>query len=120
MIVTFKQSVKYALAGLRSFFGNERNGRIQALVAILTITASIILDISSLEWILVIICTCLVLVLEMINTAIEKVCNLITPDFHPQLKLIKDISAGAVLLAATGSAIIGLIIFIPHLLKLFS
>ena len=61
----------------------------------------------------------LVLSLELMNTAIEKICDLITKDIHPVIKVVKDISAAAVLIAAIGSLFTGAIIFLPKLLNLF-
>ena len=61
----------------------------------------------------------LVLSLELMNTAIEKICDLISKDIHPVIKVVKDISAAAVLIAAIGSLFTGAIIFLPKLLNLF-
>ena len=73
-------------------------------------------SINKMEWLLVVVCFMTVLVLEMMNTALERICDQITNDFHPKIKIIKDISAGAVLVSAIGSCIIGGIIFIPKIL----
>ena len=70
------------------------------------------------EWLVVVLCITVVLTLEMINTAIEKLCDVVQPDYHPQIKIIKDIAAGAVLIAALGSIIIGAIIFVPKIIAL--
>jgi undecaprenol kinase/diacylglycerol kinase (ATP) len=68
----------------------------------------------------VITCGTTVLVLEALNTALEYMCDLITKDVHPGIRIIKDVAAAAVLLAATGSVLIGLIIFLPKLISLLS
>jgi Diacylglycerol kinase len=65
----------------------------------------------------VLFCIGLVISLEMINSAIERYCDLVTTDFHPGIKVIKDVAAGAVLVASITSLIIGLIIFIPALVQ---
>ena len=77
------------------------------------------LKVDTIEWTILILCMILVLSLEMINSAIEKICDLIQPNQHPQIKIIKDVAAGAVLLASIGAAIIGAIILLPKLHILF-
>ena len=78
-----------------------------------------VLKINSIEWLIILGCSMLVLSLELMNTAIEKICDLITKDIHPVIKVVKDISAAAVLIAAIGSLFTGVIIFLPKLLNLF-
>ena len=74
-----------------------------------------ILELSFLEMIIVIFLITLILSLELINTQIEKILNFLQPNHDPKVKIIKDISAGAVLLACLGALIIGFLIFLPHL-----
>ena len=107
----FLHNVRFALKGWATFFAGERNGKIQLVVALLAVCAGFVLRISALEWCMVLGCIALVLSLEMINTAIEKVCNLVSKDFHPVIKQVKDISAGAVLWASVCAAITGVLIF---------
>lgn len=118
MIMTFAKSVRYALAGIVTFFSRERNGQIQGVAAILTLILGFSFGITRSEWLAVILCVCMVLVLEMINSGLEKICNLISIEYHPEIKIIKDIAAGAVLIAACGAAIVGAIIFLPYLSEL--
>lgn len=113
------KSIRYALTGILSFARNERNGRIQIVAAITAAAWGVFLHISTSEWIIILLCSGAVLSLEMINTAIEKLCDLIEPSYHPQIKTIKDISAGAVLLSAVVSLLIGIIIFAPKIISLF-
>jgi diacylglycerol kinase len=115
----FLKSVKYAAAGIRCFFITEQNGRIQGVIALLVIAAGIILKITPQHWIIILECIALVLCLEMINSAIEKVCNLISTEYNPTIKVIKDMSAGAVLLAVIIVSIIGCLVFLPYLSHLF-
>jgi len=61
----------------------------------------------------------LVLMLELVNTALEYLCDIVTTDFHPIVKIVKDIAAAAVLISAAGSVITGLIIFLPKIIALF-
>lgn len=109
----FIWSLKFAWTGILQFFAKERNGQIQTVFGITAIVLGFILSITPVQWLLVLFCIGLVLSLEMINTAIEKFCDLVTTDFHPAIKIIKDVAAGAVLVASIFSLVIGLFIFIP-------
>lgn len=119
-MVNFLKGFLYAFNGLVVFFRHERNGRIQLIIAIATVMLAWLLHVSTAEWIVLLGCIATVLSLEMVNSAIEKLCNLVHPKYHPAVKVIKDISAGAVLWVSVFSGIIGVIIFLPkiqHLLK---
>lgn len=116
----FLKGFIYAYNGLVIFFRNERNGRIQLFIAVFVVLAGLILSVSLWEWIILLICIASVISLEMINSAIEKVCNLIQPQYHPAVKVIKDIAAGAVLWCSLISGVIGIIIFLPKLIHLFT
>jgi len=111
------RSFRYAWAGLSYCFTTQLNFRLHLLFAALAITFGFVLNISGGEWLVVIICIAFVLSLELLNTAIEKLCDLVHPGPHPSVKIIKDVAAGAVLLAAIGSAVAGLIIFLPKAFK---
>jgi diacylglycerol kinase len=104
---------RYAFNGCISFFGSERNGRIQLIVAICVIIVSLVARLTHIEWCIVLLCIGLVISLEMINSAIEKICDHIQPDYHILIKTIKDIAAAAVLWVSIISVIAGLLIFIP-------
>lgn len=93
--------------------------RIHIVVAALACIAAFYLNLTSIEWVIIIICIVLVISFELLNTAIEELCNMIHPEQHPVIKKIKDIAAGAVLVAAIGSVVVGLIIFLPKLISLF-
>lgn len=114
----FINRVKYALQGWFSFFRSETNGQIQLFIAVMVIVAGFALHVSITEWMILLSCIGVVVSLEMINSAIEKICNHVNPERHPVIGTIKDIAAGAVLWSAIISAIIGLLIFIPRLLQL--
>ena len=112
-------SFKYAFKGIGSAFWTERNMKIHVSIMLLVIIMGIIFKISKLEWI---ICVCwfsIVIGGEMFNTAIEQVVNIAMPKKDERAKLAKDISAGGVLVFAIGSAIVGLIIFLPKIIALF-
>lgn len=112
---SFLKGFVYAFNGLVVFFRNERNGKVQLMMSILVVAAGFWLHISAAEWMTVLACIAAVLSLEMVNSAIEKLCNLVQPGFHPAVRDIKDIAAGAVLWVAILSTIIGAIIFLPKI-----
>jgi undecaprenol kinase/diacylglycerol kinase (ATP) len=118
----YKQPVNkafiHAWHGLTFFFKNERNGIIQAGVAVLVILMGVYFRLSAAEWIIIFICIGAVIALEMMNAAIEHLCNLVQKEYHPAIKIIKDVAAGAVLFVAIISTVVGLIIFIPKILQL--
>jgi diacylglycerol kinase len=88
------------------------------LSAIVVLLLSVVFKISNTEWLAVTICIAFVIATEMINTSIEKLCDLVQKDFHPGIKKVKDIAAGAVLLSAICSLVIAVIIFLPKIIAL--
>lgn len=115
----FITRVQYALQGWTAFFAKETHGQIQLIVAIIVVAAGFYFSISTTEWMLLLLCIGLVLALEMVNTAVEKLADRVHPDHHPQIGLVKDVAAGAVLWASVISVVIGLMIFIPYVKALF-
>lgn len=115
----FIKSFKYAINGLRQMIFVERNFTIHIAAAFLTIAFCVFLQVSHLELITVIICIALVISTEIINSAIEKICDLVHPAQHEKIKVIKDIAAAAVLVTAIAAVVIGMIIFVPKLVLLF-
>ncbi len=116
------KSFMYAFRGLIHAFVNEHNFTIEIFCAIIVIVFSLVFTISTLEWFVVIINIGIVLMAELFNTAIENLCNMIHKETHPIIKIVKDVSAGAVVIAALCAFICACIIFIPHfssLLKVF-
>ena len=111
------KSFKYAIEGINTGIKQERNMKIHIIIMILVIIFGIILKISKIEWIICIILFGNVISLELVNTAIENAVDLITLEKKPKAKIAKDVAAGSVLIVAITSAIIGLIIFIPKILK---
>ena len=115
----FRQSLAFALSGLRRAFRSQPNLRIHTVIAAFAVIVALALRISRAEWAVVVTLIALVISLELLNTAIEAVVDLASPDCHPLAKLAKDTAAAAILLAALGSAGAGLIIFLPRLWRLF-
>jgi len=112
------KSFGYAWAGIKSCFQSEPNFRIHSVLAIVALLFSIVFNISAYEWIAVGFCIALVVTMEMLNTAIEKLCDVVHKEVHPGIKKVKDIAAGAVLVAAFFSLITGGIIFLPKIINL--
>lgn len=115
----FVKSLVVALTGIVHFVTKERNAKIQLAAAVISILFSIAFKISTTEWLFVILSIVLVFIAEIINTSIEKLCDLYTKEFHPDIKFIKDISAGAVLIAALFSMVTAGVIFLPKIFILF-
>lgn len=111
-VTKFIKSFTYAFAGIRAAT-KEQNFRFHLMSAIIVIIAALLTGVSTIEWSILILVIALVLSLEMINSAVERVVDLATGEIHPLAKLAKDLAAGAVLIAAIASVIIGLIIFLP-------
>ncbi len=114
------KSFFFAFNGIRYCFTREPNFYIHILAATGALCLSFILGISQIEFIVVILCIAVVLAAEMINTAIEQICNRLSRERDAEIKIIKDISAGAVLVTAIAALICGLIIFVPKLYALIN
>lgn len=112
------KSFVYAWEGIVSFFRWEHNAQIHLAITFLVLVLSVTLGVSKWEAIAVVFSIAFVWVAEMINTAIEKTIDFISVEKHPQIKLIKDVAAGAVLIASLAAVVVGLFIFIPKLLAL--
>jgi undecaprenol kinase len=110
------RSFVFAFEGIVSAIKHERNLKIHLVIAAAVIIAGFIFSLSALEWVAVIVAIGGMLSLELVNTAIERTVDLVTDDFHPLAKQAKDAAAGAVLIYAVMSAVIGLIIFAPKIL----
>ncbi|MDR0659604.1 MAG: diacylglycerol kinase family protein [Prevotellaceae bacterium] len=109
------RSYLYALRGITRLFKTEFNFWVHISIAICTIMLGFIFDLSSLEWVAVVLCCGLVLSAEAINTAIEYLANYCTTEKNEQIRKVKDVAAGAVLFCAITAFVVGLIIFIPKL-----
>jgi diacylglycerol kinase len=109
-----------AFRGIGIVFKTEKNMRIHLIIATLVVLFGLMLAISPAEWIICLLCMGLVFATEMVNTSIENIVDLVSPEHHPLAGKAKDIAAGAVLLSAIFAAVAGLIIFIPKLLNLFT
>ena len=112
---TFIDSVKNCLDGINYTITHENNFKREMILGIIAVILSAVLKISILEWVIVLL---LVLVCELINTALEKAVDLYTKEFNQTAKIVKDVASATVLVMSIFSAIIGAIIFIPKILVL--
>ncbi len=107
---------RYASRGIYIAFKEERNMRIHTIIGMIVLVCGVVFKITLMEWLIVIICITLILVVEMINTAIENIVDFISPEYHQLAGKIKDISSGAVMLTSFGVAIVGIVIFLSKIL----
>lgn len=115
----FLSSLKYALNGIKTVIKEERNFRFDIVMTILVVAASFIFPLLKWEKCVVYMLCALCLFAESTNSAIEKLVDLASPNFHPLAGQAKDIAAGAALICAIFSAAIGLYIFVPYGIDLF-
>ncbi|KZE72995.1 diacylglycerol kinase family protein [Paenibacillus sp. CMAA1739] len=116
----WRMTFRYAAEGVIYALRTQINMRIHVVVALLVIVAGLTLRISRLDWLFVCLAIAIVIVAELINTAVEAAVDLISPDIHPLAKAAKDTAAGAVLLAAVFAVIIGIFVFYRPVLTLIS
>ncbi|WP_308600364.1 diacylglycerol kinase family protein [uncultured Dysgonomonas sp.] len=114
------KSALYALNGLRVLFLEEHNSRIHIAIVIVVVTGGFLLKISNTEWLAICILIALVFSLEIINSAIENICDYISPQWNEVIKKVKDLAAAAVFVSSVISVICGAIIFLPKLYNLFT
>ncbi|MEO6040210.1 MAG: diacylglycerol kinase family protein, partial [Saprospiraceae bacterium] len=94
---------------------SQPNARIHLSVAFLVTAAGWYCQISRPEWLAIILCMALVLALEALNTALEYLTDLVSPEFHPLAGKVKDVAAAAVLIAAAAAVVVGLVVFLPRI-----
>lgn len=118
---TFKKrlrSFKYAIHGIYQLIRYEHNAWIHLFCMVCAIAAGIVLDISTTEWIIVILAIGAVLATEAINSAIEQLADVVSPEYNKGIKRTKDLAAAAVLIVAITAATVGIIIFLPKIINL--
>ncbi len=114
-LTDFFNSFVYAWHGLTYAIRTQRNARVHMVLATIAIVLGVLLRISPVEWAMVFIAITLVFIAEMFNTVAEACVDLVTREYHPLARIAKDVAAGAVLLNAMLSIVIGALVFIPHL-----
>ncbi len=113
------KSFGYAFAGIRTLLHDEHNSRIHVAAMIIAIILGFVFDISATEWCVVALCCGGVLMAEAMNSAVEAIADLVSPEFHPLIKKAKDVGAAGVLMMAIAAATAGIIIFLPKLILNF-
>jgi undecaprenol kinase len=119
-IIRLFKSFGYAFRGLFKTFREEQNLQVQSIIGIIIVTLGFIFEIKPLEWCLIISVIFLVILMEMINSAVERIADALKPRIHTYVKELKDIMAATVMLSAILAIVVGLIIFIPYILPFLS
>lgn len=109
-------SVGFAFRGALLLIRTEASIKVQVFIGLLMTAAGFFFEISTAEWIFQILAIALVLGIEGLNTAIEKLADFVQPDHDPKIGFIKDVSAGAVMLVAIAASMVGLIIYVPKII----
>ena len=109
------KSVSFAFSGIAAMLRTQHNAWIHLAASIVVVTAGFWFAIPRGEWVWLVASMVAVWTAEALNTAFEFLCDVAAPEFHPLVKQAKDVAAAAVLIAASGAAIVGAIVFIPHL-----
>lgn len=112
-------SFKHAISGILGGAKEEKNFRIMLVCFLLVIIANILLKVTTLEWIITLLCSGIVLSLELVNSAIEKTIDFITDEFHHLAGTAKDYSAGAALIMSSISFVVAIIIYLPYIFDYF-
>lgn len=112
----FIRSFGYAVRGVAEVFRKEQNFKVHTLMGMLAILLGFLFRIAPWEWCFLAVVIALVMAFEMVNTAIEHLCDITHPEQNETVRVIKDISAGMVLLCAIGALTVGIVIFLPKLI----
>ena len=112
------ESFRCAFRGVGTLLASQHNARIHLLSTVCACGLGFLIGVSRLEWCAIVVAIAMVWMAEALNTAFEFLCDVASPEFHPLIQKAKDVAAAAVLLSAVGAAVIGLIVFVPHLLRI--
>lgn len=107
------KSMQYAFSGLTVLLIEEHNARVHFFSTIVVLVFAALLGASSVDWLILILVISIVWITEALNTSVENLCDLITTEYDPRVKKIKDIAAAAVFIASVCAVSCGLIVFIP-------
>lgn len=113
------KSFSYAFQGMKIALKNEPHLRIHFTMAVFALLTGVLLKITRIEWLILSFTIFWVISLELLNTVIESIVNLVSPEIQPYAKIAKDVSAAVVLTAAILSVIVGVVLFLPKLILLF-
>ncbi len=107
------KSMSYAFNGFKVLLEDEHNARVHLVATVLVYVLALVLDAATIDWIIITIVVALVWVTEALNTSIETLCDLVSTDYDPRIKKIKDVAAAAVFMASFFAFVCGLLVFIP-------
>lgn len=113
------KSFRFAFNGIRVLFFTEHNAWVHLAAALSVIIAGMALKISISEWVAVLLATGMVFASEALNTSIEKLSDFVSPEKQKSIKEVKDLAAAGVLISSITALLIGLLVFLPKILKLF-
>lgn len=122
MSYSFKKQLKsftFAWKGILTCAGHEQNITFHLIAAIIVVAAGFCFGISRTEWMVVMLCIGTVIAAELFNSAIERLVDMVSPEWKKIAGEVKDIAAGAVLITAIAAAIVGMIVFLPYVIALF-
>lgn len=119
-IVARARSFKHALRGISIIFRTQHNAWIHGVIGVVVVVLGFVLTISPGEWAVVLLAITSVLAAEAFNTAVEIDIDLTSPTYHPYARDTKDVASAAVLITALGAAIVGIVVFVPKIVLLFS
>ncbi|MBE6288946.1 MAG: diacylglycerol kinase family protein [Bacteroidaceae bacterium] len=122
MSYSFKKQLKsftFAWKGILTCAGHEQNITFHLIAAIIVLAAGFCFGISRTEWMVVMLCIGTVIAAELFNSAIERLVDMVSPEWEKIAGEVKDIAAGAVLVTAIAAAIVGIIVFLPYVITLF-
>jgi diacylglycerol kinase (ATP) len=111
------RSFVYAGRGIRTMLASQHNAWIHAAATLVVAVAGFAFQITRPEWCVLVLAIMAVWAAEALNTALEFLCDVASPEFHPLVEKAKDVAAGAVLLSAIGAATVGGLVFVPRLLE---
>jgi len=111
----FFSALKTALIGIRSLLKESRNAGIQSVLFLCICITGLYVQLSYYDWLWILAASTFVLTMEALNTSIEQLADLISSEYHPKIKILKDIAAGAVLIASIFSIVVACVVFLPYL-----
>jgi diacylglycerol kinase (ATP) len=115
-----RSSFGYAFAGLAHVWRTQPHLRIHAGIALLAIGMGLFIGLGTVEWAVLVVMIAVVITLELLNTVLEVIVDMITPSYHPKAKIAKDVAAGAVLVAAAAAVAVGGLLFVPRFVALLA
>jgi diacylglycerol kinase len=113
-----RRSIKHALRGVKIAFKTEQSFRLQSIFSLFVIILAIYFQITSFEWVIILLMSSIILSLELFNSIIERILDAFRPRIHPIVKDIKDIMAATVLIMSMAAVMVGVTIFYPYILAL--